>query len=306
MFKESRVRSNLPQLALLTAFFGLGACDAVNEVINSTDDDDVFYHLSLGDSLSVGVQPNGSGTLLPTNDGYSEQLYNSIRPAFEAGTAGRELELVKLGCPGETLDSMVNGGSCPYFAGSQLDAAIDFLNDNGGNVYLVTIDIGGNDFRNADCITTSVDLNCVNAVSNQIATDLASVLTALQAAADANTVIVGMNYYNPYLGSWVEDAAGQTLATESAQAAVILNDLFSSTYATAGVPMADVYAAFESNDFATMVTSPLPAPNDMLPVAVANICQYTYMCDASPVGPDIHATDAGYALIASTMEAVLP
>ena len=303
MIETSRLASSL---ALLTAVFGLSACDAVNEVINSTNYDDVFYHLSLGDSLSVGVQPNSSGTLLPTNDGYSEQLYDLIRPTFEAGAAGRELELVKLGCPGETLDSLVNGGTCPYLAGSQLDAAIDFLEDNGGNVYLVTIDIGGNDFRNADCITTAVDLTCVNNVSNQIATDLAAVLSALQTAANANTVIVGMNYYNPYLGSWIEDAAGQTLATESAQAAVILNDLFSTTYATAGVPMADIYAAFDSNDFTNMVASTLPAPNDMLPVAVANICQYTYMCDASPVGPDIHATDAGYALIASTMEAVIP
>lgn len=306
MIRKSRVRTVSPFVALLAAVFGLSACDAVNEVINSANGDNVFYHLSLGDSLSVGVQPNGSGTLLPTGDGYSEQLYGSIRPGFESAVQGRELQLVKLGCPGETLDSLINGGSCPYIAGSQLDAAVDFLNDNGGNVYLVTIDIGGNDFRNAGCITTTVDFTCVNTVSNQIATDLATVLTALQGAANGNTIIVGMNYYNPYLGSWIEDAAGQTLAVDSAQAAVILNDLFSTTYATAGVPMADVYAAFESNDFATMVASTLPPPNDMLPLSVANICQFTYMCDASPVGPDIHATDAGYALIASTMEALLP
>ena len=55
-----------------------------------------------------------------------------------------------------------------------------------------------------------------------------------------------------------------------------------------------------------MVPSTLPPPNDMLPLSVANICQYTYMCDAAPVGPDIHATVAGYALIASTIEAALP
>ncbi len=301
-----RIHSSLFRLALLTGVLSVSACDAVNDIVTSNDDEDVYYHLSLGDSLSVGVQPDSNGNLLPTNDGYSEQLYGSIRPAFEAAVAGRELDLIKLGCPGETLDSLTNGGTCLYVAGSQLDAAIDFLNDNGANVHLVTIDIGGNDFRNAGCITTTVDLNCVTAVSNQIATDLATALTALRNAADPNTTIVGMNYYNPYLGSWIEDAAGQTLATESAQAAVILNDLLSTTYSTAGVPMADVYAAFESNDFATMVPSALPPPNDMLPVSVANICQYTYMCDADPVGPDIHATDAGYTLIANTMEAVLP
>ncbi len=169
----------------------------------------------------------------------------------------------------------MNGGNCPYLAGSQLAAAVDFLNNNRGRIHLVTIDIGGNDFRNAGCITTTVDLNCVTAVSAQIATDLATVLTALRDATGPNTTIVGMNYYNPYLGSWIEDAAGQTLAMESAQAAVILNDLFSTTYATAGIPMADVYAAFESDDFVNIVPSSLPPPNDMLPVSIANICQFT-------------------------------
>ncbi len=234
------------RIASIAAALTLGACDAVNELGNIGDGDDVSYYLSLGTSLSVGVQPNGSGVLLPTGDGYPDQLFDSIRPAFEAaGAPGRTLELNKLGCPGETLDDFMNGGSCPYLAGSQLDAAVDFLNDNSGRIHLVTIDIGGNDFRNAGCIATTVDLTCVNAVSAQIATDLATVLTALRDAAGPNTTIVGMNYYNPYLGSWIEDPAGQTLATESAQAAVILNDLLSTTYATAGIPMVDVYAAFQ-------------------------------------------------------------
>ena len=294
-------------MTVIAATLYLTGCDAVNEIINSTDDEDVHYYLSLGDSLSVGVQPTSSGILLPTSDGYPDQLYDSIRPGFEAGGAGNQtLELNKLGCPGETLDSLINGGTCLYLAGSQLDAAIDFLNDNSGSVHLVSIDIGGNDFRNAGCITTTVDVDCVNAVSAQIATDLATVLSALRNAAGPDVTIVGMNYYNPYLGSWIEDAAGQVLATESAQAAIILNDALSATYATAGIPMADVYTAFESDDFATMVATTLPAPNDLLPLSVANICQFTYMCDPDPVGPDIHANVAGYSLIATTMEAELP
>ena len=295
------------RIVIAAAALALGACDAANEIANRIDGDDAYYHLSLGTSLAVGVQPNSSGVLLPTSDGYPDQLFDQIRPVFEAaGAPDRELQLNKLGCPGETLDDMINGGSCLYVAGSQLDAAVKFLNDNSGRVHLVTIDIGGNDFRNADCITTTVDFNCVDTVSAQIATDLATVLTALSDAADANTIIIGMNYYNPYLGSWIENDAGQVLAAASAQAAVILNDFLSTTYATAGVPMADVYAAFESDDFATIVPSSLPAPNDMLPMSVANICQFTYMCDLPPVGPDIHANTAGYSLIADTFAMLLP
>ena len=296
--------------ALATAILAMAGCDAVNEAVDAVDDigndADVYYYVSLGTSLSQGVRPNGTGTALPTDDGYPNQLFDQIRPAFEAGGANRELRLVKLGCPGETLDDMINGGNCVYVAGSQLDAAVDFLEDNADKVYLLTIDIGGNDFRNADCITDTVDMDCANAVSNQVAIDLATVLAALNTAADPATTVVGMNYYNPYLSSWLEDAAGQALAVASADAADFLNVALANTYATAGVPMADVYDAFESDDFVTMVATTMPAPNDMLPISVANICTFTYMCDPPPRGPDIHANVEGYSLIADTLAATLP
>jgi lysophospholipase L1-like esterase len=300
------IRLTAWRTALIGAALGLGACDAANDILNRNDGDNVYYHLSLGTSLSVGVQPDSNGLLLPTSDGYADQLYDSIRPAFEAAGAGdRELELTKLGCPGETLDDMINGGSCPYIAGSQLDAAVDFLNDNSGRVYLVTIDIGGNDFRNAGCIGATVDIDCVNAVTDEIAADLATVLAALNDAAGPGTTIIGMNYYNPYLSSWLEGNAGETLAMLSIQAATILNDALSTTYNTAGVTMADTYLAFDSEEFNITVPTPLPSPNDQLPMAVANICAFTYICDTS-VGPDIHANTAGYSLIADTLAAALP
>lgn len=294
------------RLALAAATLTLGACDVFNDIANSGDDDEDYYYVSLGTSLSVGVQPNSSGVLLPTNDGYPDQLFDLIEPGFEAGGTDLKLNLVKYGCPGETFESLINGGSCPYVDGSQLDAAVDFISDNRDRIHLITIDVGGNDFRNANCIGTSVDLACATTVSNQIAADLTNVLTALRNAAGPDTTIVGMNYYNPYLGSWVEDAAGQTLAMESAQAAAILNGFLSTTYAAEGVTMADIYTAFDSEEFVMMVPSMLPAPNDMLPVSVANICTFTYMCDAPPVGPDVHATNAGYSLVADTLAAVLP
>ena len=35
-----------------------------------------------------------------------------------------------------------------------------------------------------------------------------------------------------------------------------------------------------------------------MPVAVAEVCRLTWMCAAPPVGPNIHANQAGYAVIA--------
>jgi len=310
-----RAKSNTPgsavRVALLATTLMFVACDTVNEAVDAIDDigndADVHYYVSLGTSLSVGVQPDPSGILLPTDDGYADVLFDNIRPAFEAaGTQPRELRLIKLGCPGETLKKMANGGSCPYLAGSQLAAAVDFLDDNMGKVHLVTIDMGGNDFRDADCIGETVSLDCANDVSVQIAADLAPVLAALRTAAGPDTTIVGMNYYNPFLASWLDDAAGQVLAVQAADAVAIAMDFLGTTYATAGMPMADVAAAFKSDDFTTMVPSSLPSPNDQLPLSVANICDFTYMCESDPLGPDIHANRAGYRLIADTIEALLP
>jgi lysophospholipase L1-like esterase len=304
MRDKSYTPYNAWRFAMIAATLAVGACDAVNDAADAIDDigndADVHYYLSLGTSLSVGVQPDGNGIPLLTNDGYPDQLFDSIRPAFEAAAAlPTELRLTKLGCPGETLPDMMNGGNCLYLAGSQLDAAVDFLTDKAGKVHLVTIDMGANDFRNADCINTVVVDACVNAVSAQISTDLAAVLTTLRNAAGPDTTIVGMNYYNPYLASWLEGLAGQTLAMESALAIAVVMDDLGMTYATAGMPMADVYAAFDSDNFNDIV------PSSMLPMSVANICDLTYMCDFA-VGPDIHANVAGYSLIADTIEAVLP
>ena len=298
------------RMVFVAAMLSLAACDAVNEAVDEIEDigndADVFYYVSLGTSLSVGVQPDSNGITLPTNDGYADQLFDRIRPAFEAaGTEPRELRLIKLGCPGETLGDMIGGGNCLYLAGSQLEAAVDFISDSPAKIHLVTIDMGANDFRDAGCVADTIDADCVNDVSMQIATDLATVLTDLNDAAGPNTTIIGMNYYNPFLSSWLDDVAGQTLAMESALAVASVMDVLDTTYGTAGIAVADVAAAFKSDEFAILVPSALPPPNDMLPQSVSNICDFTYMCDAAPRGPDIHANDAGYSLIADTIEAVL-
>jgi lysophospholipase L1-like esterase len=292
-------------VVIAAAALTLGACDAANEAIDAIDDigndAEVYYYVSLGTSLSVGVLPDPSGLLLPSDDGYADELYDRIKPGFEAaGAQPRELRIVKLGCPGETLKKMAEGGSCPYLAGSQLAAAADFLEDNAGNIHLVTIDIGGNDFRNADCIGATVEIDCVTAVSADIAMELAPVLAALNTAAGSGTTVVGMNYYNPYLASWLDGPAGEVLAVQAKDAAIIFTDMLAMTYETAGIPMADVATAFGSNNF-----DMAPPPDELLPVAVANICAFTYMCD-TVLGPDIHANRAGYRLIADTLEATLP
>src|SRR5215469_2392605 len=71
----------------------------------------VFY-LSLGDSLSQGIQPGPTGQNGPTAQGYTDQLERMLLTRIP------ELRLVKLGCSGETTATMIDGGICHYPAGS--------------------------------------------------------------------------------------------------------------------------------------------------------------------------------------------
>src|SRR5437763_4078690 len=96
-------------------------------------------YLALGDSLAQGVQPNTSGASVETPDGYPDQVYAALHRSHPT------LSLIKLGCPGETTVTMINGGICPYSGGSQLKAAVAFLQQHRGQVLLVTLDIGAND-----------------------------------------------------------------------------------------------------------------------------------------------------------------
>ena len=269
---------------------------------------EVHFYVSLGTSLSVGIQPDASGANQLTDDGYADQLFDIIKPLFDIiEPETRELQLLKLGCPGETTTTMMNGGICTYPEGSQLAAAVAFLNAQKDKIELITIDMGANDLLEAGCLVgTAIDFDCINDVSMQVSIDLPVILSALRDAADPGTPIVAMNYYNPFLAFWLIGIEGQVLAIESASAVSILNNDMGLTYAAFEIPVADVASAFQSDDFVTLVPLPLPPPNDVVPVNVSVICLLTYMCEPDPVGPNIHANPTGYGVIAATFAAILP
>ncbi len=267
--------------------------------IGAADNNGVRYYVSLGTSLSVGFQPDASGTNQLTDDGYADQLFDIIEEDI------RKLRLVKLGCSGETTTTMMAGGICSYSEGSQLAQAVKFLHAHKDKVELITIDMGVNDVLAAGCIVgTDVDVPCVITAFNQVATNLPVILAVLRNAANEDTPIVGMNYYNSFLAFWLIGIEGQVLAMESAALLDVLNnDVLGFVYGLFTIPVADVGSAFHSDDFVTMVEL---APGFFVPLNVALICQWTYMCVSPPVGPNIHANPTGYGVIAGAFEDVLP
>jgi lysophospholipase L1-like esterase len=267
----------------------------------SADNNGVRYYVSLGTSLSVGIQPDAGGENQETNEGYADQLFDIIEPNF------RKIRLVKLGCPGETTTTMMVGGKCSYTKGSQLAQAVQFLHAHKDKVELITIDMGVNDILAAGCIVgTDVNIACLQGAFAQIAGNLPIILQAIQGAAAPGTPIRGMNYYNTFLAFWLTGPAGQDLAVTSSGLASFLNHVvLEPTYAGFGIPVADVAAAFHSDNF-TFVPFPLPPPNNFVPLNVANICALTYMCVPAPIGPNIHSNPSGYGVIAATFAATLP
>jgi lysophospholipase L1-like esterase len=243
------------------------------------------YYLALGDSLSQGVQPDAAGASVETRDGYPDQLYAMLRRGHPT------LELVKLGCPGETTTTMINGGICRYPAGSQLKAADAFLRAHRGQMLLVTIDIGANDpeqCTGGDPTLTQL-ASCAATGIPAAVTHLTTIMASLKAAAGPGVRMVGMNYYLPALAEWRDGLPGHLVAWAAERLTATYNDLLDRVYTQSGARVANVFGAFEVADFTEQGTTP---------VNVARLCQWTWECAAPPRGPNQHANQAGYQVIA--------
>jgi lysophospholipase L1-like esterase len=248
------------------------------------------YYLALGDSLSQGVQPDDAGTSVETAQGYPDQLYAVLRRGKPA------LRLVKLGCPGETTGTMIRGGICRYSEGSQLAAAAAFLTAHRGHVVLVTLDIGANDPEACGSVASIRSAaSCTGTGLPQAVSNLEVILARLRAAGGAGLLIAGMSYYVPALAEWRSGITGQAVAWVIERLAAGYNDALDRAYAAAGARVANVFAAFYTSDFGNRVTVP---GIGTVPRNVALICQWTWECAAPPRGPNQHANQAGYGVIA--------
>jgi lysophospholipase L1-like esterase len=249
------------------------------------------YYLALGDSLAAGYQPIGR----PeddhrTNVGYPDQLWLMARARYP------NLQLVNLGCPGEsTVTVREPHERCPYPAGSQLDEALAFLAAHPGAVAFMTIDLGFNDFDCSDALV------CLFPGIESIEERLPAILAELQAAAPG-VPIVGMNIYDPFLTYWLGDDEERTLARQSVVAMQLINEALERVYAEAGIPVADVEAAFAIDDWTTLVSL---AGHGQVPRNLALLCERTWQCHAPPLGPDRHPNVLGHRAIAEAFSAHL-
>jgi len=285
-------------LVALTLVFAAGAGGAAEAKTAKP------YYVSLGDSLSVGVQPKSNGKNANTKHGYVRQL---------AKLAGG-LKLVEYGCGNATTKSFIDGSRpCaparkPGYKNksaktSQLAAAEKFLKAHKGHVKFVTIDIGANDLQ--ICAKNgSIDIKCVNDGIANIKKYGPKIAKGLRKAGGKKLPMAVSTLYDPFLQSWFSGAGGQAIAQASVDLAKKqVNPAISGAFKPSGFKVAKT-----DTDFQTYVPfSQTTTFNGQagVPVAVASICKYTFMCKPKPVGPNIHASTAGYTVMAKAFRKAL-
>jgi lysophospholipase L1-like esterase len=252
---------------------------------------ETVHYLALGDSLAAGEQPGRGETR-----GYVGDLWRRIREQIPA------LSLRNVGCGGETSLTMITGNDspCHYAAGSQLDAAVAFLEAHPGQVAFITIDIGANDllFRCLDWDAGLIDRACAIDLFPRLRTRLTQIVEALGTAAGPDVPIVAMTYYDPFLGLWGLVPGGRALARADQRVWAMFNTVLETAFGDAGVMVADVAATFRIDDFTDTVLVP---GRGLIPVNVALACRWTWFCSERFFG-DPHANRTGYSKIARTFE----
>ncbi len=219
-------------------------------------------------------------------------------------------QVVDAACSGATTRSLIVSRPCSTAPGvslagkSQIAAAMTFLKRNRGSVALVTIDIGGNDFLQCVAISTgSINAKCITRVERGVHKRLSSILRKLRNAAGPSVPIIGMNYYDPFLGDWVGGGSLQNAAIQSVSTVDTIDSFLGSIYGRSSDKFADVESAFRTTDLTDVVSSPW----GQVPVAVNNACSWLDI-GCSPGQPEGFGDDpdgTGATVIAQTFEQVI-
>jgi lysophospholipase L1-like esterase len=232
----------------------------------------VSYYLALGDSVAVA-----SGTAA-----YPYRLLRAYRRKL------RGLRLYDIAVPGATTSSMLE---------SQYRTALGFLQAHRRHVALITIDIGGNDI--AGCFgPCGVNAACFSQGLAMIKRNLTTMLTGFHKAG-AGVPVIGMSYYNPFLGYWLAGGPFRSFALSTVSASEALNRELTAIYGGAK-KTADVQGGFRSTDLSTFV----PSQWGDVPIAVDRACSWLdIQChEGAPEGFGLDPNPAGELAIASAFQ----
>jgi lysophospholipase L1-like esterase len=242
------------------------------------------FYVSLGDSLGAGYQKAADGTVV-FHPGYTGVVLRAAKKTT------KRLKLRNFSCPGEDVMTFAVGGckdteraSSP----SQLARAAKFMRAHKGQIALVTVSLGANEFTPCTSEQFGVDLTCVGKGKGIIDEFLPERFEAIRKAAGKRTPIAALTLYNPYVAYYL-DPVQYNLAPLSDGLAGGVNDTIAKAAKAQRFKVADGFAAFDSGNFSEMGEF----NGQQVPVAVANACKFTQQC-LLPPQKNIHPTDLGY------------
>ena len=263
---------------------------------SSTTSAPTKYYVSLGDSYSVGYQPNVSNPVTGhASAGYTGYVAKALN-----------LKLANFGCAGATTQSLLTTIGCPdvlphtagvqaYPTTTQIAAATAFIKAHKGQIGLITVSISGNDVT--ACAKAASPVSCVAAATDSIKTNVASVASQLRAAAGPGVQIIGTTYPDVLLGSYVypthpPSASQLSLAQLSVTAfQTLINPALQAAYASAQGGFVDVTA--KTGAYIPLTTTVKNPTYGTIPLAVNNVCALTWFCQLG----NIHARTPGYVAI---------
>jgi lysophospholipase L1-like esterase len=258
------------------------------------------FYLVIGASDAKGFEPTGTMTPRGSGEAATSNGYATDVDAMLADR-GTPLTLFNIACPGETVQTFVNGGDACTPSSSMLSRAESFLSDNAGEAGVVTIDVGFNDIR--PCLQfTKVDESCVAKSVELIRHDLPQALSGLEKAAGSGVAFVGVPYGDPFLAHYLDPSLGPANATATLHAMEELDGALDAAFTASNVAVAPVASALAVSD--TTMTGHYEGR--VVPEDVAMACETTWMCRPKPWGPNDHPDNEGYSMIAAAITHVLP
>jgi len=286
-------------VALVVGAYFVGRAHAGGPTTPSSGGTGTFY-LDIGGSSSLGVQPTG----IATHNGHRTLLgYANDLKTIEAAR-GVALYLHQIGCPGETVQSMldtVGGDKCYTPPVTQLSLARNYLLSHPHQPGVVTIDLGFNNIR--PCLShATVNQTCFNQQLVLINKDLPIILHDLTDVAGPRVRFVGFEYEDPFLERYFNGPTGPAIATATLIDVDTFNAALKKAYDGASIPIANLPATFKNDNSTPVVIDNVGT----IPENVAVICNETWMCQPSPFGPDDHPNVEGYMSIAEAIAVNLP
>lgn len=253
------------------------------------------YYLSLGDSLAVGHQP-GTADESETLHGYSNRVVVDV-------ASKESLTLENFGCGGATTSSILTSVGCTggqavnavqYPTTTQVGAAVSFMQAHRGQVKLVTISIGANDYGNC-VVSLAPPASCVTAVLPSLESNIKNLTSQLRAAGGPSVTIIGVTDYVDALAYWINGSAGRASAKDwITEFRNTLIPALSKAYAPSKGTLVNMAA--DSGSYIPLTKLVKDPPYGKIPVAVARNCSLVWMCRTQ--NGDAHPTSAGYALMA--------